>query len=148
MKLIDGVVYLEMKDAEICGIGDPDYLWKEKSRGAKWGVFVANPDSDNELLLEYHSLSKKYKLKVLNFFGNPAGHLVKQSIRTMVAEDPAAEKFYHEFLYDNGKHLAHDIANSLAVAASWLNMVLQLEADKKQIKKLLNISITEFYVQF
>ncbi len=147
MKLIDGVVYLEMKDAEICGIGDPDYLWKEKSRGAKWGVFVANPDNNKELLIEYHSLSKKYKVKALNFFGDPTGYLVKQSLKSMVVEDPVAEKFYQEFLYDNNNHLSADTANSLALAASWLNMLIQFEADKKQVKKLLNISITEFYVQ-
>src|SRR5687768_1237341 len=105
MKLIDGVVYLEMKDAENCGIGDPNYLWKEKSRGAKWGVFIANPDNNKDLLIEYNSLSKKYKLKVLNFFGDPAGHLIKQSIRSMVVEDPVAEKFYHELLYNNSKNL-------------------------------------------
>jgi DNA-binding NarL/FixJ family response regulator len=147
MKFIDGVVYLEMNDAESCGIGDPAYLWKEKSKAAKWGVFVEDPDNNKKLLLEYNSLSKKHKLKVLNFFGDPTSHLIKQSIRSMVIEDPAAKKFYYEFLYDNNNHLPADTADLLALAAGWLNMLIHFEADKRQVKKLLNISLTEFYVQ-
>jgi len=147
MKFIDGVVYLEANDAEMCGLGDPPYLEKDKSKGSKWGLFIADPDNNKELLIDYNSLSKKNKLKVLNFFGDPVGYFVKQSIRSMIVEDPAAEKFYHEFLYDSNKRLPPGTANLLAAAASWLNMLIQFEADKKQVKKLLNVSITEFYVQ-
>ena len=147
MKLIDNIVYLEAEDAENCGIGGPDYLWKEKSKAAKWGVFILNPDNKNELLIEYHSLAKKQKKKVFSFFGDPSEYLLKQKIKSLVAKDPDAEKFYQESRYDNGKQLPPDTANAYVVAVSWLNMLLQVEADKKQIRQLLNIPITEFYVQ-
>lgn len=147
MKVIDNVVYLEMKDAENSGIGDPDYLWKEKSRGAKWGVFALNPDNKDELLIEYRSLTKKQKTKVLNFFGDPLEYLLKQQIRSMISKDLAAEKYYLEFRYDTTKPLSADIVNSCTVSASWLNMLVQAEANKKEIRKQLNISITDFYVQ-
>ncbi len=146
MKLIDGIVYLEIKDAEKCGIGNPDYLWKEKSRGANWGVFVTDPVNKNELLLEYHSLSRKHSLKVLNYFGDPVEYLIKQPIRSMVVKDPAAEKFYQQFRYTNDEHLLPEAINAYTIAASWLNMLIRAEANKKQTRELLNISITGFYV--
>ena len=145
MKLIDGIVYLEIKDAEKCGIGNPDYLWKEKSRGANWGVFVTDPVNKNELLLEYHSLSRKHSLKVLNYFGDPVEYLIKQPIRSMVVKDPAAEKFYQQFRYTNDEHLSPEAINAYTIAASWLNMLIRAEANKKQTRELLNISITGFY---
>jgi two-component system, NarL family, invasion response regulator UvrY len=146
MKLIDGIVYLELADAEKCGIGNPDYIRNENSRGAKWGVFVTNPVNKNELLIEYHSLSKTHSLKVLDYFGDPVDYLIKQPIRSLVIRDSAAEKFYREFRDDNRAHLPQDIINVYTIAASWLNMLLQTTVNKKRIKKLLNISITEFYV--
>ena len=147
MKLINSIVYLEMNDAENCGIGKPDYLLKEKSRGAKWGVFVPDPDNKKELLLEYPSLSSKHKAKVLSFFGDPFEYLVKRTIRSMVVKDFEAEKYYLEFRYADDKSLSLDTVNTCTLAAGWLNMLLQAEADKKEVRKLLNISLTEFYVQ-
>ncbi len=149
MKFINGTLYLEIKDAVFCGFGTPEYLAKEKSRGAKWAVFIKDPvGKKSKVLIEYETLAEDKKEKVITRYGNPYDHFAKEPIKNLVSKDLAAHKFYVEYEYgDDKKKLPIKNVDAYTNAASWLNMLVKAEADKKEIKQLLNLTITQFWVK-
>lgn len=146
MKLIEGNLYLEFAEAVECGMNEK-YLRKAKSTGAKSFRFLDDPDDRRKVLIDYESLKPQYKEQVEKRFGNPYDHLAKEPIRKMVTKDLKAEEYYLSYRYDGNKHLPIDAVNKYTTAASWLNMLVKADADKKEIKRLLNLSITEFFVK-
>lgn len=147
MKLIDNILYLEVDDAIECGFGNAEYISKEKSRGAKWGVFIKDPSDNRKVLIQFDTLSKRHKEKVLSVYKNPYEHFSKQPIRNMVVRDNEAEKFYLSYRYNETKSLPLEKVNTYTTAASWLNMLVKAEENKKQIKQELNLTVTEFWVK-
>lgn len=147
MKLINGILYLEMKDAVECGMNE-NYLRKAKSTGVKSFVFMDDPADNRKVLIEYDSLKDRYKEMVQKRFGtNPYERMTKEPLKNMVQKDLAAETFYMQYRFDGNKALPIDIVRKYTTAASWLNMLVKAEADKKEIKKLLNLNLADFWVK-
>jgi hypothetical protein len=146
MKLIDKLLYLEFNEAVICGIGSEQYLWKAKSAGVKCYNFINDPSDNRKVLLEYESLKQDHKEKVQKYFGNPYDQLAREPIRRMVQRDIKAEEFYIACEFDNKKKLSSENINAYTQAASWLTMLGQAEENKKDIKKTLGISFSEFWL--
>lgn len=149
MRLIDNILYLEFSDAVACGLGSENYIKKEKSRGAKWAIFIKDPRDNRRLLIEYESLADKKKELVLKHFGNPYEYHSKEPIRKMVVKDIQAEAFYIDYRYgdDNDKCLPDVKIQEYTTAASWLNMLVKAQQDFKSIKKELGISVSTFWLQ-
>jgi hypothetical protein len=148
MKLIEGKLFLTIEDAIECGFSkDANYINKEKSRGAKWATFIKDPQDNRKTLIEFESLAPNKKEKVLARYGNPYDKLSTEPIKNLVIKDLEAEKFYMQYRFDGDKSLPIKHVEAYTKAASWLNMLVKAEADKKELKKLLNLNITQFWVK-
>lgn len=146
MKIIDNILYLELTDAIQCGFGDANYISKEKSRGAKWGIFIKDPQDKRKILIEFDSLHEKKKDQVLKTIGNPYEVMAKEPIKKMVVKDLKAEDFFLHYRYDDDKKLTPEAVKEYTTAASWLNMLVKADQNKSEIKKQLGLSITNFFL--
>jgi len=149
MKIIDKNLYLEFADAISCGLGSQEYLWNAKSAGIRTFSFIKDPEDNRKVLIEYESLKPKHKKLVEDHFGNPYDYFVKEPIKKMIVRDDAAQKFFLKYQYNN-KTLGDEAIEKYTISASWLNMLVKISRDKdakKDIKKQLNISLSEFYIK-
>lgn len=146
MKLIEGQLYLEFSDAISAGINQ-DTILKAKLRNSPSWQFINDPKDQRKILINYECLRDTYKEKIITRFGNPYEFFAKEPIRKMVTKDLAAEKFFFDYKYDGTKNLPIDTQRAYTTAANWLNMLIKADADKKEIKRLLNLTITDFWVK-
>lgn len=144
MKLIDNTLYIEFSELASCGVSEL-YLRKAKSTGAKCWKFMDDPADRRRVLICYESLKDNYKHMVQERFGNPYDHIAREPIRSMVKPDHKAEEFYLQYRYDGDKFLPTEHVKKYSKAAAWLNMLVQMNQDKKLVKKQLNLKLDEFW---
>lgn len=129
-----------------CGVLE-DTIKQAKSRQyASWS-FIDDPVDKRRVLIEYEKLSKSYKEKVHNRYGNPYNYVAKQPIKERVQWDARAEAFYLAYRFDKTKSLPLEHVDKYTKAASWLNMLREITKDKRTLKKVLNLSMDQFYTQ-
>lgn len=146
MKRIENKIYLEMNDAVLCGLGKTEeYIRKEKSRGARWAVFIKDPDHAVKILIEYDSLNPAKKKLVDDHFGDPNIYMIKLPIKKLVKPDLKAEEFFINYRYDDNNSLPLEYIEKYKTAAAWLNMIIKCQDDKKFIKKELKLKLEDFY---
>jgi hypothetical protein len=149
MKLVDSILYLEFNDAiESQVASSENYLWKELSRKAKWLRSIKDPSDNRKVLIEFESLPEEKKQKVIIRFGDPYQAIAKQPIKELITKDLKAEQYFLQYRYTKGDQdakLPIETVNEYTRAASWLNMLVIIRSDRKQVKKQLNISIGEFW---
>lgn len=144
MKLIDNILYLEFAEMVECGVSE-NTLFKAKQRNSPSWSIINDPDDKRKVLIEYEKLKDDYKRKVEARFGNPYEYVAKLPIRKLVKWDDKAEEFYLAYRYAENKPLPIEHVKKYALAASWLNMFKTVTEDKKALKKLLNLTIEQFY---
>jgi hypothetical protein len=147
MKFIESVLWLELDEAVESGIGSKSYLLKAKSEGYKSFTFINDPSDKRKVLIHFESLKPEHKKAVEDRLGNPYDRLAKEPIKNMVTKDLKAEEFFLAFRYDDNKLLPIETVSKYVQAASWLNMLVKAKASKKEIKKLLNLSVADFFVK-
>lgn len=147
MKLIDSFLYLEFDEAVQAGIGSEGYLRKAKSVGSRSFTFINDPSDKRKVLLQFETLKPEHKALVEKRYGNPYDRLAKEPIKNMVSKDSKAEEFYLSYRYSDNKMLPIESVNKYTEAASWLNMLVKAKANKKDIKKLLNLSVADFFIK-
>jgi hypothetical protein len=144
-ELIEGSVFvfdLGIKEASL----SVQYYWKEKSQKNKRLHFINHPKDSRYNLVSYDTMSQAHQDKIKNRFGDPYEFMAKQPIRQLVQEDAVAEKFYMDHRYADNKYLPIEHRNRYTTAASWLNMLIAVNEDKKYIKKELKLSLDQFWV--
>jgi hypothetical protein len=147
LKLIDSTLFVEFDEVIEAGITTRGYLTKAKSTGSGSFRFLDDPNDKRKVLIEFNSLTPANKAKFELRFGNPHEYVAKQPIRNMIEKDTKAEEFYLSFTYDSNKKLPIETVNALTKAASFLNMLVKAETKKKEIKKLLGLSLADFWVK-
>jgi hypothetical protein len=147
LKLINGLLYLEFSDAIQSGCWTEKYLWKAKSTGSKSIQFLKDPSDNRKVLIEFESLKDQYKDQVKKRFGNPYDHLAKEPIKKMVVKDDLAKDFYLKYRFDGNKMLPIEKVEEYTIAASWLNMLSKADENKREIKRLLNLNVADFFVK-
>jgi hypothetical protein len=145
MKLIESKLYLEWRDALECGIPKGTLDGAKARKSPSW-IFIDDPDDKRRVLIDYEKLSDSNKEKIKINFGNPYEYMAKQPIRDLIKWDDKAEEFYLAYRYDGNKPLPIEHVKKYTAAASLINMVNTQLADKKTMKKLLNLSIDKFFV--
>ncbi|SEW02268.1 hypothetical protein SAMN05428988_1346 [Chitinophaga sp. YR573] len=145
MKLIDNILYLEFSELVICGVSE-NTLWKAKERNSSSWHMINDPADKRRVLIGYEKLKDAYKELVKARFGNPHEYIAKEPIRKMVTRDQEAERFFLAHRYGDNKSLPVEHVKKYTTAASWLNMLVKANSDKKEIKKQLNLSIDQFYI--
>jgi hypothetical protein len=147
MKIIDSVLYITFEEAIEAGLSTKNYLTKAKSTGTGSFSFIDDPSDKRKVLIEFESMKPEAKAKVEKRYGNPYDIVAKGPIRGMVQKDSKAEEFFLSYRYEESKMLPIDKVNQYVLAASWLNMLVKAEASKKDIKKLLNLSLADFWIK-
>jgi hypothetical protein len=147
LTLVDGNLYLEFEDAVQAGCWTYNYLCKKSSEGSKSINFIKDPIDNRKTLIEYESLKPEYKEKIKTRFGDPYDALAKEPIKKMVVKDVKAEEYYMQYRYEGCKMLPVERVNEYTTAASWLNMLSKADENKKEIKKLLNLNVAQFFVK-
>lgn len=144
MKLLQESIYLTFEDAIECGISE-NTLWKASQRQSNSWQFIVDPTDKRKRLIEFETMKPCYKEMVQKRFGNPYEHVAKEPIRKMVIKDTQAEEFLLAYRFGENKFLPINIVNKYITAASWLKMLMNAEANKKEIKKQLGLTIAEFW---
>ena len=108
------------------------------------------------VLIKHESLGKKYKDEVVRLYGDPHAYIARQPILKALVYDTKAYEYYLNYRLPNGLQLPAaaedaqgnnqiDYVSRYTWAASWLNMLVRLTANKAAIKRELNITIAEFW---
>jgi len=145
MKIIDETLYLEFKEAIDSGIAESAIKKASYRNSATWH-FINDPKDKRKLLIGYEALQEKYKKLIQERFGNPYDYIAKAPIKKLVETDFKAEQFYKSYRYDSDKYLPIEHVKKYTSVASWLNMLLKLNDNKKFIKKELGLSIELFWI--
>ena len=148
MKLIDRKLYLTFTEAVQCGLASENYLKKAKSEGTACWDFINDPSDKRNVLVGYEALNQDRKEKVFKRFGDPYQMVVRGPILGLVIPDFKAVDFYKKHRYGANDSSYLDIVrvNQYSRAASWLNLVNEVIADKKLPEKKLGIKrTTDFY---
>lgn len=145
MRLIDNILYIEW--SELLNVGIPEGTLKSATarKSNNWN-FINDPEDARKSLAEYEKLNDATKEKVKTKYGNPYNHVARQPIKNLVKKDINAERFFLDYRYDEIKTLSQEHVNKYTFAASWLNMLVEMNEDKPALKKLLNLSIDQFYI--
>lgn len=144
MKIINDTLYLEFAEMVEAGVSD-NYLSKAKSSGTKCWIFIGDPQDKRKVLIDYEALRLNYKKQVQERYGDPYDYMAKTPIRNMVKPDFKAEEFFLAYRYEGDKVLPIEHRKKYTAAASFLNMLLFVDANKKILKKELNISLAKFF---
>jgi hypothetical protein len=153
LKFIDNKLYLgfsEMVHAIANATGKEEekvavYLRKAKSTGTKCWTFLNDPDDRRRVLVQYESLKDEYKKMVKELLGNPYDHMAKEPILKMVQPDQKAEAFFLSYVYGDNRFLPTEHVTKYVKAANWLNMLNEINRNKKAIKKQLNVNLDQFW---
>lgn len=151
MKLHNGKACLESADVVKFGLTTIGNLYNINSEGRNgkktrgWNTYT-DPENGKNILVVYDDLSEKNKEKVQSLIGNPYDALARQPIADRVVLDAQAQAFFIGYRYDNGqKSLDVSTVKKYTRAASWLKMLAEVQADRKIIKKGLQLTVPEFY---
>lgn len=150
MKLIDGKLYLTFQEAVDSGIKE-NTIKTAKARATKKGNstwdFLDDPADKRRVLIGYEALSEAYRALVFARFGNPYERVARQPILEMILQDAIANDFFKRYRYDNEtKWLDIKNVTKYTRAASWLNMLGTVQEDRQVIKKVLGLTVPEFYL--
>jgi hypothetical protein len=143
IKLIDNRAFITWKAALECGIPKGTLDGARNRKSPSW-EFIDDPDDGRAVLVGFDKLRDDHKKKIEARFGDPYEYAAKQPIRNLIKWDDQAEQYYLDYRYNN-KPLPTEHVKKYTQAASVLNMLKQVTEDKKTLKKLLKLSIQQFY---
>jgi hypothetical protein len=144
LKIVDKILYIEFSDFLLAGWKE-DTIKKNNFRNGEFWMMIENPADKRRPLVKFSELRPKDKEKLTAHFGNPYEYIAKAPIKKLVVTDAKAETFYTHYKFDGNKSLPLDHIKNYVTAASWLNMIIKCNEDKKYIKKELNLSLAAFY---
>lgn len=136
MKLIEQQLFLEFAEMVQCGV--PERTVKS------WEFTIKDPADKRKVLVPYTSLKEKYQALVHYKFGDPFEYVSKSPIKSLVRKDFEAEKFYLSYRFEGGKSLPKNYVDQYTTAASWLNMMKLVMADKQLLKQQLSLTPDQF----
>jgi len=144
LKIIEKILYIEFADFINAGWNENTIKSANLRNGAFW-MMIKNPSDKRMTLVQFDTLRQKDKDKLTVQFGNPYEYLGKAPIKQLVQPDLNAESFYTAFRYNGTSALPIETVQAYTKAASWLNMIIKCNEDKKFIKKELNLPLVTFY---
>lgn len=146
MRIIDNILYIEFSELLSVGVSE-NTINSAISRNSKSWKNLNDPDDKRKVLIEYERMGDKYKELIEKRFGNPYEYVAKEPIRKLIKQDLKAHDFFLQYRFDGEKCLSIEHVQKYTAAANWLNMLAEVGEDKKALKKLLNLSMGEFWLQ-
>lgn len=144
MRLIDGMLFIEWAEAVDSGIPEGTLKSARSRNSSKW-LFVTDPSDSRKVLIDYDRLTDEYKNSVKARYGDPYLYAAASPIRDLIKFDGEAEKYYLAYRYSD-KPLAIDIVKKYTKQAGVLNMLKDVTSDKRMLKRMLQLSVDQFYV--
>ena len=145
MQFLNEKLYIEFKDFLAAGWKENTLKSANQRNGARWQM-VQNPTDKRMPMVEFEPLIDDHKEKLnAKFQPDVYSYIATAPIKALVKKDAAASAFYTSFRFSSGLALPQEHIEKYSTAASWLNMLAKLNADKKYIKKVLNLTIDTFF---
>lgn len=144
MKLIGKDLYINSEDLRKSGIDENTALTGKKRKSKIWET-IKDPTDARMNLYKYEAMAPKYKAMVVEQFGDPYQHLRKQPIKDLVKENVKARTFFNTHTYNGNQSLSPEKVKAYTEAASWLDMIITCNDDKRFVKRELGMSIVDFY---
>jgi len=145
MKIINDILCIEYPELVEAGISENTIKHAKLQNSKSWG-FIQDPEDARKVLIEYEKLKVNYKELIKAKFGDPYNYFARQPIKNMVLWDDKAEQFYLSFKYGENKNLSDLHVRKYSLAASWLNMLQTAMVDKPALKKMLSLTIDQFWI--
>ncbi|MEZ5017379.1 MAG: Mu transposase C-terminal domain-containing protein [Flavipsychrobacter sp.] len=123
----------------------PEGTYKSLKSKGKISSFSRGGGKGNVALIGYESLPVAYQKAVISKYGDPYTYKANEAIADSVQHDFEAEQYYIKFRFDDGTSLPPEHIDKYTTSASWLKMLDELTADKKQIKNKYRLSMGKFW---
>lgn len=143
MKLINNILYIESQEFIKPSGLIPINTYRALQYRKKIEV-LGRGGNGNEVLIKFESLPPVYKALVEERFGNPYEYVAKQPIRDLIVPDEKARKFFDIY---NECNLDDIDRRNYANDAAILNAFHKLLSNKRELKRMLNITIAAFWVK-
>jgi len=144
LKLIDNILWIEYADFLSAGWKE-DSVKKSNLRNGPYWIMIPSPTDRRSPLVKYETLRAEHQQKIQAKFGNPYEYMAKEPIRKMVKPDFKAEDHFRSYRFDNDKSLSYEHQKKYSIAASWLNMCIEITNNKKAFKEI-GINRAEFWI--
>lgn len=154
MRYMDNILCLEYNELVPVVVEKPDTYNKLRQRG---NITVHGVGGNGRrVLIEYESMPDRYKVQVVDHYGDPYKYASKQPILDSLVWDAEAYSFYSQYVLPCGSQLPFsdedlngkpqiNYVDRYATNATWLNMLGRMIADKRTLKRELNLSVTDFW---
>ena len=153
-------ICLTFKAMTDCGVPEQT-LWSASNRNSKAWPMIDHPMDKRRRLIVWGELPTNNKQRVFSTLrkltgckhgdaehcncGDPATYVAKQPIRKLVELDYKAEEYFRTTLLEMKVANVAEYVTRYTTAASWLNMLLKMNDDKRFIKKSLNLTLDYFF---
>lgn len=114
-----------------------------KSRGQI--IVHGRGGNGSNILIEFETMPELYRRLVIQSLGDPYEYAAIQPIRDLIKLDIKALRFFEKHELPDGRLLPDDHQRQYVKAASVMNMITEVYADKKWLKKEVNISLGQFW---
>lgn len=153
MQYIDGNILCLTYDEYVGFFGVETYK-SDKKRG--YITVHGLGGNGRNVLIVYESLLPKRKEVIVKQIGNPYDYMAKQPMLDLIDWDYKAQTYYTNYVLPNGSKLPAtdtdargkkqiNYVHRYTQSVSWLNMLGKFTADKRELKRRLNISVMEFW---
>ncbi len=156
----DKKLYIEFNDFISAGWKEDTIKKANLRNGCNW-MMDKHPTDKRRPMVQYDCLVDAHKEKIQLWLrkknncqhnhsakcecGNPYEYMAKEPIRKLIEKDFKAESFYTVFKLSEDRNLPLEFINKYTTAASFLNMLLRLNGDKKMIRNQLNLTLESFW---
>lgn len=145
MKIIENTLWIEYADFLQAGWKE-DTLKKANLRNGPFWQMTFDPSDKRKPLVKFETLRDEHKQKLNDHFGDCNSYIAKAPIKAMVKMDHKAQDFFLSYKFDGEKTLPSEHITKYTSAANWLTMLVNVNSDKKILKKQLNLSLEDFWL--
>lgn len=145
MKIIENILWIEYNDFIAAGWPQMTLKMANHRNGPYWQM-IPDPADKRKPLVKYETLRDQHKQKLNDHFGDCYSYNAKAPIKAMVKLDNKANEFFLAYKYDGEKTLPGEHITKYTNAANWLSMLVNINNDKKILKKQLNLSLEDFWL--
>ncbi len=89
-------------------------------------------------LVAHDSIPERFKKKIRALIGDPYKVSTKSTLNELIVEDDKAQKYFREYVMDNGEHLPGDAQKEYCNNAAILNAIHQILTDRATARKAIN----------
>jgi hypothetical protein len=149
MEYLKGTKIIVLKYSEVVPLlFSADNFRQKRSRSERKGYGIkvhGRNGGEQECMVEFGSLDRKDKDKVIEQYGDPRAYIATQPLKDMLKMDVEAQHFYATYTYKNGQTVDLEKQVKWIRSVQWLNVIVKVMANKKSAKEIWGVTITELW---